>query len=194
MRFAAFAAIAAVSCALPAAATVINFDDLGNLTDLASVSYAGVTWGVSFTDTFGGNQGSFVTYNNTTYAQAASAPNYVYNGWGAQDLTFTFDGGPVTTFDGAYFALAGASLWANAARVRMLDDLGNFTGWLDLTAAPQYLACNFAGSTTIKVQYDGTGPQQYTMDDVTYNTVPEPTSLATIGLGIAGLIAKRRRK
>jgi hypothetical protein len=84
--------------------------------------------------------------------------------------------------------------------VRVHDDLGNFSGWLDLTVAPTFLAAGFSGSTTIYVErrggvgYPPFGEARwYSMDDITYEAVPEPASVLLLGSGLIGLTRLRRR-
>lgn len=175
-----------------AVATVVDFDDIASGTDLVG-SYAGITWGTSTSQSYNSNTGNFTTYGDASYANAASGPNFVYNGWGAQDLSFTFEGGPVT-FTGASFAAPIPDLiWGKATQIRFHDDLGNYSAWLNVTTTPTFLTAGFVGSTTVFVEYNGTGPQQYTMDDVTFEAVPEPASMFALGAGVLA-IARRRRQ
>ncbi len=145
------AVIAALFVVGTAQATVIGFDDLGSYVDVPA-GYAGLTWGSSTIGARENNTGVFTTWDNAGYATAHSAPNYVFNRFGADKLWFAFPS-PVS-FDGAWFGTAfGAG--NPAAQVRMTDDVGHVSAWLTLSSTPQFLAANFSGSTTIWVERAG---------------------------------------
>jgi len=175
------------------ASTVVNFDDLP-LHPVPS-TYAGISWGTSSEDGFLGNTGEFYVENDPFLSPPHSSPNFVTNIYGVNNLWFKF-GSPVT-FDGAWFTrLAGAYTLPGdiATQVRVRDNLGNTSSWLDLSTTPQYLAANFIGSQTIFIERQGGAntSQWYTMDDVTYsNTVPEPSTIILIYAGLGGLVLLR---
>jgi hypothetical protein len=191
--------IAFIGC-MPAAAlaAVVTFDDVPP--GPVPAGYEGLTWGTSSDDAVPGFTGYFSVSGDASYATPHSAPNYVYNAWGPNNLWFSF-ASPVISFTGAWFARAvGASDDYEADRVRLRDDLGNVSAWLDLTVAPQFLSAGFLGSTTVYVERAGgvggtTGgnARWYTMDDVTYEPVPEPATMLLVGGGLLGLYARRRR-
>ena len=187
-----------VGC-LPASvfAVVVNFDDLPN--GPVPVGYQGLTWGTSSDHAVPGQTGSFTVSNSLSYATPHSAPNYVYNSYGPDNLWFSF-AGPVS-FSGAWFANAGATPGHKAEEVRFRDDLGNLSAWLNLSDAPQFLDASFSGSTTVYVERrGGVGGSEtlgdgrwYTMDDVTYDAVPEPSTILLVGGGLLALFAQRRK-
>ncbi len=175
-------------------ATVLDFENLSEGHHLSDAPYGGITWGTSTDDSFNGSVGSFVASKITAgYAMASSGTTYLYNAWGVNRLSFTFDSGP-TTFNGAYFAqVQGPLAWSIATKIRFSDDLGDQSSWLNLTEAPQYLSANFVGATTIYVEHDGGGPNEYTMDDVRFaEPVPEPEMLPALGVGVFAVCRRRR--
>jgi MYXO-CTERM domain-containing protein len=198
LLFAAVAVLSLLVCLNAAAAAVITFDDLS--VGSVPAGYAGLTWGTSTDDTYSGNTGYWYATSDTGYSTPHSPENYVYNAWGANNLWFSF-AAPVD-FEGAWFAKAGA--YSNATQVRVKDDLGNISSWLDLTSTPQYLAADFSGASKIWVQRQGgsDAPQWYTMDDVTYDEdgggdshgSPELSTWMLLACsGLAGLAFRRRR-
>jgi hypothetical protein len=154
---------------------VISFDDLGK--GLVPSGHAGLTWGTSTWSKPYADSTSFHVNSDQTYAIPQSAPNYVLNGYGVPDLWFEFPA-PVN-FKGAWFASPTNKTWA-AQKVRLVDDLGRASVWLELTDSPQYLEADFDGSRRIYVQphgvYLGTEADGgwYTLDDITYESIPAP--------------------
>jgi len=180
-----------------ALATVVKFDDLG-IGQPVPVGYAGLTWGTSFIDTAGGNEGFWITNNpnDPSYAIPHSPPIYIVNAWGGDQMSFGFSS-PVI-FDGAWFAAPNISTYAT--QVRFYDDLGHVSNWLDIGSDPQFLSANFPGASTISVERRGglageNGSLWFTMDDVTYNAapVPEPTTMLLLGSGLLGLWGARKK-
>lgn len=165
-----------ISCYTAAAyGTVIDFDDLDE--GLVPSGYAGLTWGTSILSRPHADSTSFYASSKPTYATPRSGSGYVINGHGVPDLWFEFSA-PVR-FNGAWFASPKDNGLA-AQKVRLVDDLGQTSVWLELTHSPQYLEANFSNSKKIYVQprgiYDGveTNGGWYALDDITYESIPAP--------------------
>jgi len=188
-------------------ATVVNFDDLQPWLNLTGSGYAGLTWGTSTDHAYPGQTSYWATTSEDsfpTYSEPHSYPVYVYPGYGGDNLWFSFPS-PVT-FNGAWFASVPTVQLNAAHRVRLRDDLGNTSDWLELSETPQYLSASFLGTTTVFVERaDGEsepgfdGAKWYTMDDITYNessAVPEPSSLSLLAACVAagGVLKFRRRR
>lgn len=193
-----WATISALLMAAVSQAYVVTFDDLAPFTSLDNATYAGVYFGSSSQDSTI-DTGFFVVYNGSDYAAAHSGSNYIFDGYGPNNLYFDF-GGPVD-FQGAWFSSTfGLGAEDEATKVRFHDDLGNVSNWLDLSDTSQYLDASFSGSTRVYVERAG-GPnasQWYAMDDLTYNggkqpPVPEPATLISLSLGAAAILRKRHK-
>lgn len=180
-------------------ATVVDFDSLTWDTNLTGTGYSGITWGTS-TDKAEGYTGSWHTPDSVGYVTPIngtphSLPMCVLNWYGPDNLWFEFPT-PVY-FNGAWFSQAGINALPD---VRFYDNLGNVSGWMTVQNTSKWLNAGFTGSTRIYVERrlaaypDYKGSEYYLMDDVTYNAVPEPSSLLAVGLSMFMLgISKFKR-
>jgi hypothetical protein len=164
-----FVSILIMICSTNVYSEVVNFDDLPETYHLYGSNYAGITWGYSHLsgDIYGGF--SKPPYD---YSIPHSYPNYVSNGYGVNNLSFTFSN--KVNFQGAWFAKTATS--DPDTKVRFIDNHGNHSDWLTLGSTPQYLSADFKSSKTIYVERTatkdiyGVGAKSnwYSMDDVTY--------------------------
>lgn len=171
-------AASAIAFAGLANANVITFEDLQGNGSLPS-TYAGLTWG---------NGWSYYDSSQSPY-NASSGKTRLYNYDSVGDY-FKFASDVV--FDGAYFA----GYYGTTFELYNDGQLVHTSSTLDLSGTPTFLSSGYSGLVD-EVRLVGSNGY-FVMDDLTFhastNTVPEPGSLALMGLGFAGLIAVRRRK
>jgi hypothetical protein len=120
-------------------------------------------------------------------AGTVSGTNVAYNWYGAPATVASSDGSAFA-FTGAYFTSAWVLQeisfegWRNG---QLLLTSGAFT--LDATA-PRWVQLDWAGIDTLVIY--NSSPTAWAMDEF---TVPEPGSLALMGVSLAGLVTARRR-
>lgn len=158
-------------------ATVIDFEDLSGQGVLPA-NYAGLTWGSGW---------EYYDWSQPPF-NPASGVERLYNNTTNANTYFSFSSDVL--FGGAYFAgnyTAGFDLYNNGSLVFSTGDLA-------LSATPTFLSSGYAGLVD-EVRLRVTNGQ-FVMDDVTYTVrqVPEPGSVALLGLGFAGFAFSRRRK
>jgi len=145
-----------------------------------------------------------VDFSNGTYAYSLSAPSDLYSdgefiGTNQIDeaLTISFTSGNVKAIGGNFFA-TNISNDFQAVLISLLLSDGSTESFTPATLADSYrgfVSDSFITSLVIS----GPGASLYaSLDNLTVGTlaaatVPEPASLALVGLAIAGLVVTRRR-
>ncbi len=189
-------ATSAAAIASAAHATVINFDDLGNLAPIAN-GYQGLNWNNIYSV-------DGVDYGASGYQNGVVSPkNVAYNAYGDPGSISVAAG--TFTFNGADFTAA----WMNGLQLTLTGLAGGSTLYSTVltldTSGPLHFTTNWSGIDTLTFStaggtrgpYDG-GGEHFAMDNLTINAaggVPEPATWAMMiaGFGLAGATLRRRR-
>lgn len=184
---------AALLAGVNAQATVITFDNQVNGSPVSS-GYAGLNW-----------NGSIYALNQSSYGNSSifpSASTAVYNGYGIQTVTIS---GGLFDLNGAYFtgwAANGQAVSYTSTNVTLTGylagvNMGSVTSAL-VANAFTWVAADFGTIDSFTITNNGNGSQWWLMDNLTINearnSVPEPGSLALLGLGLGAMAVLRRRK
>jgi hypothetical protein len=173
---AALLGAAALVFAGSANATVVNFDDLSSF-GLVSDGYGGITW-----------NGQWTHFEADQFPYTPASPDQrIYD---KEDAGFSF-AAPVA-FDGAFFS------GYDYATVHFVLKLAGVTvatsGSLVPSSTPTFLSSGYSGLVD-EVQVVSPWPNFFVMDDVTFNSVPEPATWTLMigGFGLVGAVLRRRR-
>lgn len=187
-----FAAIIGFAFSMSSQATVLDFEDMGGMNNV-------VQFPASYHDfDFMGNGSNLDIVDVTnpsspwgSHGPAYSGQNIVLNDWGQDGTIDSLMG--AFMFDGAWFkewSSTSATVSIEGYLNNSLVDTVSFTisnnGW-------QFVS-GFSSSVDSLVIRDG--GSVFMMDNFTFNTtqVPEPASIALLGLGLAGIGFSRKRK
>lgn len=191
----AFIALALCLASTQAYSTTIHFDDLPVWTSPAN-NYGGVNWS------------GFTTMDATVYPTSGYRNGLV----SSKNVAFVYRDGnvwsPTTfTFNSVYLT----SAWHEGASIVIKGSLaGNTLYTRDLilnTTAPTLVSLDWTGIDKVQFSsrggtpntaYNGGGEflafDNVTVNEATGGAVPEPGSLALLGLGAAAIVSLRRRK
>ncbi len=199
LRSAALAfALAGAEAPAARASTLIDFDTLPSLTDLATVALPGV---VASSGLVVSEADAALLTGFDTSGFASSGANGVLNLYGGGVLDFLFST-PVTTFGAHLLALPGDALQPESITLTFFEG-STILAAFDVTASGTDLPGGFrrvdfeigllSGSMTRATLSPDSGlPASIFLDDLRFTPVPEPGTALLFGLGLAGLLAARR--
>jgi len=172
-------------------ATVINFDDITTSSQQAiSANYAGMNWGSSW----------YVESSSTSGNGSVSGDYAAFNGFG--QLTMNLSNGLDFDFTGAYFTSWGSNGTFQSYSATSITVEGYNNNALVGSVSMNLSAGQYDWFQTDLLAVDevrfisSSSSQWWLMDDLTINestSVPEPTTLALLVLGLASVGFSRKK-
>jgi hypothetical protein len=184
---------------IPSLSAVLTFDDISSDSqNPIPVGYGGFNWSNM-------NYLNSATYafQNSGYVRGTVSGNYVaFNVFGNPGEVLTISSGDTFDFNSTYLTAA----WNDNLNVNVLGFLNGLNIYNQTVVvsddAPTLFNFNYLGIDQLRfTSFGGTDAgtpgngQQFAMDNFTYNaqTVPEPATIALIGLGFMGFGITRRK-
>jgi hypothetical protein len=164
---------------------VVNFDDLTGQ-GLVPEGYGGVQWGGTWTY-FGFPQPPYTAHSGDVriYNGTPDSDTYIH------DDSFGF-AAPVI-FDGAWFAGGGYPPTAVQFELFLGGTLVHTSEFLEPAELPAFLSSGYSGLVDRAVVHDiNPDNDDYVLDDLTYTTVPEPSSLIMSAIGFLTSLGYRQ--
>jgi len=194
LRFVRFALVGmGIASAMAAHAVTLTFDDLSDGTFTTQYSGFGVSssgtaevWG-GLGNGDPGNWGLFGTNGSKFLGNNGSPGGYI------TDLNFS------SALSGISFDISrsNGSDAADTWQARIYDSsttlIGSQSGGFSDINTWTSVLFNQAGISRLEIETFGTGFHPYGVDNVNLAPVPEPASMAAIGLGLAALLRRKRR-
>ena len=178
----------------------------GTTTYTSSASFLSQVAAGSYTESFDGLPSDPPTaYTGGSFAYTVASPNGLY-GSGEflavnqenDGLTISFSGGNVMAVGGNFFATNLSDAFQAVAMTVSLSD-GTSVTFTPTSQSASYLGfTSDVAITSLTISGAGTslysGLDNLTVGAVAIPAVPEPTTWALMGLGLAGVVLARRRK
>lgn len=193
-------------------ATVLSFEDLTTRNNFSALgisnTYQGYSWGYGYgagvaSRTFANSPTGWAsaTVTNSAVSPAPSGmsgTSYAWNWNGPQSLWIDFH--TATNISSVDLAnLSSAYGGGNASSIQLFgydaaNNLLSTSSILSLTSTFQTLTANLSGINFLEIRANANS-QWFSIDNLTVNqnTVPEPGSIALLGIGIMGAAFTRRR-